>query len=151
MKNRDKYLKVLENIERFQKIREVEYKNTPLITRVSAVLLDEAQNMNGMKKLWGSLVDQISFVKYNPWENVYQSPLSNVAEPCSDLWRRMFVWWDGKINPCDVDYKSVLSVGNINNSRVEDLWNSNEYTNLRSKHIKKNRSKLSPCKGCTVV
>ena len=72
---RGKLKKVLENIERFQKIREVEYKNTPLITRVSGVLVDEGQNMNSMKKIWGSLVDQdISFVKYNPWENVYESP-----------------------------------------------------------------------------
>ena len=71
--SRGKLKKVLENIERFQgKIREVEYKNTPLITRVSGVLVDEAQLMIAMKKLWGSLVDQISFVIYNPWENVYQ-------------------------------------------------------------------------------
>ena len=104
-----------------------------------------------MVKLWSGLVDQIAFVDYNPWENTYKQPANDITEPCSDLWRRMFIWWDGKINPCDVDYKSELSVGNIKNSRVEDLWNSNEYTNLRSKHIKKNRSKLSPCKGCTVV
>ena len=66
--------KVLKNIERFQKIREVEYSNTPIITRVSGVLVDEGQNMNSMKNIWGGLVDQISFVKYNPWENVYESP-----------------------------------------------------------------------------
>ena len=105
--------KVLKNIERFQKIRQDQYSTIPLITRVSGVLVDELQNMEAMKKLWGNLVDQISFVKYNPWENVYTSPLSEISEPCSDLWRRMFIWFDGKINPCDTDYKTDLMIGKL--------------------------------------
>ena len=36
----------------------------------------------------------------------------------------MFIWWDGKINPCDVDYKSKLSVGNVMNKKIDYLWNS---------------------------
>ena len=148
---RGKLQKVLENIERFQKIREVEYKNTPLITRVSGVLVDEAQNMNGMKKLWGSLVDQISFVKYNPWENVYQSPLSQVAEPCSDLWRRMFVWFDGKMNPCDTDYKSDLITGNVREVSLSYAWRGENYTRLRKSHVNGQRVNVSPCNRCVVV
>lgn len=148
---RGKLKKVLENIERFQKIREVEYKSTPLITRVSGVLVDEAQNMNGMKKLWGGLVDQISFVKYNPWENVYQSPLSNVAEPCSDLWRRMFVWFDGKINPCDTDYKSDLITGNVREVSLSNAWRGENYTRLRKSHTNGQRKNVSPCNRCVVV
>ena len=148
---RGKLKKVLENIERFQKIREVEYKNIPLITRVSGVLVDEAQNMNGMKKLWGSLVDQISFVKYNPWENVYQSPLSNVAEPCSDLWRRMFVWFDGKMNPCDTDYKSDLITGNVREVSLSYAWRGENYTRLRKSHVNGQRVNVSPCNRCVVV
>jgi radical SAM protein with 4Fe4S-binding SPASM domain len=148
---RGKLKKVLENIERFQKIREVEYKNTPLITRVSGVLVDEAQNMNGMKKLWGSLVDQISFVKYNPWENVYQSPLSQVAEPCSDLWRRMFVWFDGKMNPCDTDYKSDLITGNVREVSLSYAWRGENYTRLRKSHVNGQRENVSPCNRCVVV
>ena len=49
-----------------------------------------------MVKYWGDLVDQIAFVDYMPWENVYKSKYSEVQTPCSDLWRRMFVWWDGQ-------------------------------------------------------
>ena len=45
----------------------------------------------------------------------------------------MFIWWDGKINPCDVDYKSKLSVGNVMNKKIDYLWNSDFYNNLRKK------------------
>ena len=143
--------RVLKNIERFQKIRDTEYRGTPLITRVSGVLVKEAQNMEAMKNLWGSLVDQISFVKYNPWENVYTSPLSSVEEPCSDLWRRMFVWFDGKINPCDTDYKSELAAGNVKDESLEKIWQGDSYSQLRSNHETGNRSAINPCNRCIVI
>ena len=42
----------------------------------------------------GDLVDHEAFVDYNPWENSYEKAPNGLATPCSDLWRRMFVWWD---------------------------------------------------------
>lgn len=143
--------KVLKNIELFQSIREKKYPNNKIITRVSGVKFNEKQNFEDMVKLWSGLVDQVAFVDYNPWENTYLQPTNKITDPCSDLWRRMFIWWDGKINPCDVDYKSELSVGNINNSTIEKLWNSDQYNRLRTDHLKNRRSNLTPCRGCTVV
>ena len=102
---------VLKNIERFQKIRETKYPKNPIISRVSGVKYSKEQKFDDMINLWDGLVDQIAFVDYNPWENSYQKEPNHLKSPCSDLWRRMFVWWDGKVNPCDVDYKSKLSVG----------------------------------------
>ena len=104
-----------------------------------------------MQQLWGGLVDQISFVKYNPWENVYSSPKSNVTKSCSDLWRRMFVWFDGKINPCDTDYKSVLEIANISKNRISEAWLGNNYGQLRSDHLLGKRSNVNPCNRCVVV
>jgi radical SAM protein with 4Fe4S-binding SPASM domain len=143
--------RVLRNIERFQKIRETQYSSSSVISRVSGVLVEEDQNMESMKKLWGSLVDQISFVKYNPWENVYDSPLSHVSQPCSDLWRRIFVWYDGKVNPCDTDYKSVLKVGNVKDQPLTKVWRNDQYELLRKTHLSKKRNELSPCNRCVVV
>jgi len=143
--------RVLRNIERFQEIRETQYSSTSIISRVSGVLVKEAQDMESMKKLWGGLVDQISFVKYNPWENIYDSPLSNVSQPCSDLWRRMFVWFDGTTNPCDSDYRSTLQVGNIVRSSIDKIWSSKSYQRLRNHHHQGKRSKMEPCRRCTVV
>ena len=104
-----------------------------------------------MEKYWGDFVDQVAFVNYVPWENVYQSKYSGIQTPCSDLWRRMFVWWDGKVNPCDVDYKSKLSVGDIKNSNISELWKSDAYNKLRQQHETKLRSNASPCNRCVVV
>ena len=143
--------KILANIKRFQEIKIKNYPKSKIITRVSGVKVNSQQNLNDMEKFWGSFVDQVAFVDYCPWENVYKSKLSNVETPCSDLWRRMFVWWDGKVNPCDVDYKSELSSGDIKNYNISELWKSNNYINLRKKHIENLRNTVSPCNKCVVV
>ncbi|MBT5469291.1 MAG: radical SAM protein [Nitrospina sp.] len=144
--------RVLKNIERFQNIREKQYPRTKLITRVSGVLFDkEKQNMDSMQNLWGNLVDQVSFVSYNPWENIYDAKPNNIKSPCSDLWRRMFIWYDGTVNPCDSDYRSTLKIGSILDNPVNTLWHSSRYESLRATHIKKMRSGMNPCSKCVVT
>ena len=147
-----KKLRVNGNLETtLRNIKKKHYPENKIITRVSGVKFSKEQNFESMKKLWGELVDQIAFVDYNPWENSYEKKPNNIKTPCSDLWRRMFIWWDGKANPCDVDYKSHLCVGNKNNKTIKEIWNSKEYNNLRETHINQNRSSVSPCNACTVI
>ena len=143
--------KIVKNIEKFQEIRFKKYKNSKIITRVSGVKVNKEQKLHDMEKYWGDLADQVAFVDYLPWENVYLSKYSKIKTPCSDLWRRMFVWWDGKVNPCDVDYKSKLSVGYTKNNNISNLWQSSSYRKLREQHIKKLRRGVSPCNRCAVV
>lgn len=142
---------VLGNIERFQKIRQTQYSSVPVITRVSGVQFSDDQSLDSMQRVWGNLVDQVAFVQYNPWENVYSRDIASLAEPCSDLWRRMFVWWDGKVNPCDVDYKSTLSVGTFPEHTLSALWRSSGYSGLRDAHLHGRRECIGPCNRCAVV
>lgn len=143
--------KTIANIKKFKEIHNKHYTNNKIITRVSGVKFSKEQNFEEMKNLWGDLVDQVAFVDYNPWENSYEKKPNGLSTPCSDLWRRMFIWWDGKINPCDVDYKSKLSVGNVMNKKIDNLWNSDFYNNLRKKHLENKRQSISPCNSCTVI
>ena len=143
--------KILKNIEQFQKIRMKDFPKSKIITRVSGVKVNKQQNLSEMEKYWGDLVDQVAFVDYMPWENVYESKFSKVSHPCSDLWRRMFVWWDGKVNPCDVDYKSKLSMGYIKNTNISEIWKSDSYKKLRHQHESKLRKDTSPCNRCILV
>ena len=142
--------KIVKNIERFQEIRSKHF-NSKIITRVSGVKVRKEQKIEKMNKFWGNLVDQVAFVDYVPWENVYQSQKTNIEKPCSDLWRRMFVWWNGDTNPCDVDYKSKLMVGSIKDKNIKELWNSESYVLLRNKHSAKNRKQITPCNRCNVI
>ncbi|MDA9616631.1 SPASM domain-containing protein, partial [Alphaproteobacteria bacterium] len=68
-----------------------------------------------------------------------------------DLWRRCFVWWDGKMNPCDVDYRSFLSPGNVEVEPLSEIWTGKGYSTLRKNHLEVQRQSLTPCQGCVSV
>lgn len=143
--------RVLNNIERFQKIRETQYPDANLITRVSGVQYHKDQDFGSMEHLWSGLVDQVAFVDYVPWETTYERDINEITQPCSDLFRRMFVWADGRVNPCDVDYLSTLSVGNTMDVSLSDLWTGDAYAQMREKHLNKQRGNISPCDRCSFV
>ncbi len=146
-----KLQKILDNIKMFRAVKEKHYASSEIITRVSGVRFSDEQSMPSMIDGWGPIVDQVCFVKYNPWENVYESLVNQVSLPCTDLWRRMFVWFDGTVNPCDTDYKSTLSVGNIKEKNISELWLGEEYESLRKVHLANQRQTVNPCRRCTVV
>ena len=143
--------RVYKNIKRFREIQERHYPQSRVLTRVAGVKFSGTDELQLMENFWGKLVDQVAFVKYNPWENSYGQPVNDVKEACSDLWRRMFVWWDGKINPCDVDYKSHLCIGSIKSDTLSNLWKSSKYMLLREDHLTKNRLGCEPCSRCVFV
>ena len=84
----------------------------------------------------------------NRWDT-YHNPKDIAGQsPCNYLWERMYIWYDGKVNPCDADYKSKLSYGNVNNNSIKEVWNSNEYNNFKETHLKGLRNSLIPCDRC---
>ncbi|MDE2040059.1 MAG: radical SAM protein [Elusimicrobia bacterium] len=143
--------KVLANVRMFAEIKARRYPRSRAITRVSGVKVEGSGNLGQMERLWGDFVDQVAFVSYNPWENAYTAAPTGVEAPCSDLWRRLFVWWDGRVNPCDVDFKSTLSVGSFKSSEIPELWRSEAYERLRADHLEKKRSGLPLCSRCAVI
>ncbi|MBT4889507.1 MAG: radical SAM protein [Rhodospirillales bacterium] len=143
--------RVLENIRMFAEIRAKHYPNSRTITRVSGVDFSDKQDFGEIEKFWNDYVDQVAFVDYNPWVSVYDADATNVSDACSDLWRRTFVWWDGRVNPCDVDYLSTLSTGNIVESSLSDIWIGAAYQKLRQAHLDNRRNGLLPCKNCSLI
>ena len=122
-----------------------------MITRVSGVKVNSEQDLGEMEEFWSRHVDQVAFVDYNPWENVYDSDKKNISTPCSDLWRRLFIWWDGKVAPCDVDYLTTLTNETITKSSISEIWNGNIYKKLRNKHLSGFRQNIEPCSRCVVI
>jgi radical SAM protein with 4Fe4S-binding SPASM domain len=143
--------RILENVRRFAEIRSRHYPKSRTITRVSGVRFSDEQDFDAVRSFWQDYVDQVAFVDYNPWENAYEQPANGIDTPCSDLWRRAFVWWDGRINPCDVDYKSTLCAGRVQKDGISQVWRDDGYERLRQDHLSGRRQTRGPCKGCAVV
>lgn len=146
-----KLKRVVENIKLFVEIKDKHYPQSTMITRVSGVKVEGSSTLPEMVSLWGSLVDQVAFVNQNPWHNTYDRPPNGIESACSELWLRMFVLFDGRVNPCENDYLGSLCVGNATEKSLSELWRSPAYTTLRDRHLQMKRGSLSPCKGCPVL
>ena len=146
---------VYKNIARFQKIRIEQYPHSKLQTKVSGVKIsDTDQDFGQMVEFWKDHVDEVAFVHYNPWQSAYENEINEIETPCSELWRRMFIWQNGDVNPCDYDYKTTIFYGmtpNIKNLSITEIWRSELYQELRNKHLNKNRKLAEPCKRCISV
>ena len=146
-----KFEVIMKNLEMLKRIREKNYKNSKMIIRISGVKVNTSQSVEEMNKFYKEFADQISLTQYLPWESAYENTENEIEEECSELYRRMFVWQDGKANPCDYDYKSTLSKWNVNTESIKSIWNSDYYNEIRNIHKTKQRSKIEPCKRCVSI
>ncbi len=142
---------VRRNVETFSELKARKYNDSPMIIRISGVRLNDQQGIDDMERFWGGHADIVAFTNYNPWQSSYENPENNITDPCSELWRRMFLWWDGKVNPCDYDYKSQLSKWAFPERSLSDIWLSDFYEELRANHLAARRCAHEPCRRCIVT
>ena len=142
---------VVDNIKKFAEIRREFYPESKCATRVSGVRVDKELDVEEFKLFWEKYVDHVVLVEMeNRWDT-YHNPLEVGAEkPCEYLWERMYVWFDGKCNPCDADYKSELELGSIKKNSLKEIWHNRRFSEIREKHIRNQRNSCYPCDRCPI-
>ena len=143
--------KIVSNVKMLFNIRKNYYKDSGTEIRVSGV--DYYKNLNRKKfqEFWSSMSDNVSATyAVERWDTYNNEKDERTLNPCSYLWDRMYIWFDGKCNPCDADYKSYLSYGDVKNNTIKDVWNGEKLKNHRSIHMAKKRSELIPCDRCGI-
>ncbi len=145
------YDQVLNNVKLYNEIKK-EYKNINTVTRISGVKVEEEQDEKKFCEFWKPYADEVVMKKaFSRWDTYNNDVMNDFLEPCSYIWERMYIWFDGKVNPCDADYKSYLSYGNVNEKTIKEIWNSKEYKNLQKIHTNKTRNKITPCDRCGIA
>ncbi len=150
IRRKAKFEKVVANIKMFMDIRQREFPNHRTSVRVSGVKVDQKQDREMYNKFWSELVDHVVLVDIlDRWDTYNNDPLDpEMLDPCVVLWERMYVWWDGTVNPCDVDYKSTLGIGNVHDSSIRELWTGEKYEAMRQKHLGGQRHHYEVCAQC---
>lgn len=139
---------VLSNVKKYCEIKKA-YKNCKTITRVSGLKVYKEQSESKFYEFWSKYADEVVFKEVSQrWDTYNNAIHEDLSKPCNFIWERMYVWYDGKVNPCDADYKSYLSYGNVNNNTIKQIWSSKAFNDLKMKHLNKERNKLVPCDRC---
>lgn len=132
------YEKVIANIERFIAIRNAAGKKLPLV-RVSFLLNEiNAHEQEQFQQMWAEKVDYVSFQRYVPI-STHDDDLShakkenptNGVRMCSYPWESLFVHGDGVVVPCAAHRGRYISVGNINEVSLYEIWHSDAMNELR--------------------
>jgi len=143
--------KVVKNVDMLFNIRNKYYPESIIEIRISGI--DNERNLDRKKfeDFWIKRSDHVSAAyPLERWDTYKNKTATDIKDPCENLWDRMYVWFDGKVNPCDADYKSYLSYGNANDYDLKELWNNKIISNIRNNHSNNNRGKLNPCDRCGV-
>tara|TARA_Y100000816_G_scaffold277043_1_gene246792 strand:+ start:381 stop:1538 length:1158 start_codon:yes stop_codon:yes gene_type:complete len=149
LRKNSNFEKILKNIDTLYKMRSEQYPNSITEIRVSGVDFEKKLDKKKFKDFWIKRSDHVSAGDpLERWDTYNNDVHLDINDPCEQLWDRMYVWFDGKVNPCDADYKSKLSFGNLKNSSIKDVWNNKQIELLRESHICGSRSNYDPCNKC---
>ena len=146
-----KFEKVVSNTAMLHRIREKQYPDCKTEIRVSGVDYYKNLDRKNFSNFWSSYCDSVTCSSaVERWDTYNNEPQKELNSPCSFLWDRMYVWFDGVCNPCDADYKSYLSYGNVQDKTIKDVWNGSRIQELRQTHKSGKRTSINPCDRCGI-
>lgn len=71
--------------------------------------------------------------------------------PCMYPWCSLHIYWDGTVLPCCMDFHARFPLGNVRETRLLDLWNSERMRELRGR-LAGGRYRESPlCASCDML
>ncbi len=142
---------IVKNVKMLFETRK-KFKNPLTEIRVSGIDYYKSTNKNIFHDFWIKISDEVTIGDaIERWDTYNNTIHPDINDPCEMLWDRMYIWFDGKVNPCDADYKSYLSYGNVNEYSIKKLWNNHIIKNIRNKHTANQRSEIDPCNKCGVT
>lgn len=140
---------VLMQVKRFHEIRERHYPKARTVTRVSATLFRPDQDTERIRRFWSEIADEVALHTAWPFWDSYHAPISDIVQPCALLWERVYIWWDGVVNPCDIDYKSMLALGKMPEQSLQEIWLGDNAQGARRLHQQRLKNTLTPCNRCS--
>ena len=139
---------IVQNVNMLFEVRK-KFKNPLTEIRISGVDFYKSTDKQVFYDFWIKMSDQVTIGDaHERWDTYNNEIHPEINDPCQNLWDRMYVWFDGKVNPCDADYKSYLSYGNVNEFSIKELWNNKIIKNTRDMHLTKQRCDIDPCNKC---
>jgi len=146
---------VIENCLRFIKLRDEMNVNLQIQIR-----LTESEKNVGEIKQWRNFwlsklkpTDLVASKRMHSWGNkldTYEGENIDFQNPCISPFSTLEIFYDGVIPLCGCDYKPEYLLGNLNESTIKEIWQSNEFENYRKIHLSGERFKMPICDRCNI-
>lgn len=149
---------IVGNIARLVEYKKQRGKHLPLLRIQFTRQRDNAHETEGFVAYWKDKVDIVTVNEYSrpvdaPAESEdysadqkYSARFSETysENPCSQLWQRLAILWNGDVVPCNGEY----IIGNVVESSIAEIWKGNVLNRLRTLHMKRCVSQDAHCNAC---
>ena len=149
---------VVANIKNFIATRNARGQQLPLV-RVSFLLNDiNNHELDDFKETWIEDADYVSVQRYvpisiNPKDDLYhaidKAPVAG-KQNCSYPWESLFVHGDSVVVPCAAHRSRFISVGNVKENTLYDIWHSTAMQDLREALRTGNLANTRLCSSCII-
>lgn len=164
MRNNHRYDDLKSNILKIIKIRGNREK--PFIHVSSTMTNESKKQINAFVNYWVNIVDSVGIGKTNlsrlnthqikSFKSIdklavlkKQETIKKYYRPCTEVYQKLSIDWDGKITCCCGDYDNFLVVGNLKQESLFDIWNkSKELKTFRGILDKSMHKCLTLCSTC---
>lgn len=164
MRNSIDFTELMSTIERFYKLRGDNI--SPFITVTTSVTYEtneqiehfkrEAEKISDKVEIGTTMLDKVDFDSIPSEDSrkklieCRENELKNRKrfKFCTEVYDALTISYDGKISPCCRDAEFIMSLGNIMDSSIEELWNCDKINYFRDILKDLKYDELPLCKDC---
>ncbi len=140
-----KFEGIYENLENFIKMREKKNAKKPVI-RITTLWPAIAKVPERFYEKMSKVSDKIVVNPLKDYNIITQDKKDFIM--CQFLWERLFVGFDGLVQPCSNE-KEGFSIGDCNKDSIRDIWHSDKMKEIRALHEAGKRLEMYPCNVCS--
>jgi radical SAM protein with 4Fe4S-binding SPASM domain len=118
-----------------------EEKNYPTQIVMTKLKFKEEDIENELFLKFWEKYNVFAYIKnqHNRWLYKEEDAPVNTAEYmtrfCEFPWSSVSILQDGSVVPCPLDYEGHMTMGNVKEASLEEIWNGESYTKFREMHV----------------
>lgn len=136
------YDKIVSNILKLVKIRGD--KEKPYIHISSTMTNEDRDEVSVFVNYWQNHIDSVGFGR----TNLHEKKEYTNYRPCTEVWHKLTVKWDGQVSACCGDYDNQLVIGNMKDFTLKEIWEGEELKAIRTLLLNNRFRNLTLCKEC---
>ena len=151
--NKSQAGKARKNIEYF--INKNNKKGRPIPTLMYTLLLEDNKNeMDELKKIYYDSMDEFEVWQPHSWSNIFPK-LREIKEKRRKCYRiedfEPSIKFNGDICACSMDINHTIKYGNLSDSTIEEIYNSDSYKYYRDLNREGLIETLDTCRNCSFL
>ncbi len=152
---------VIRNTQQLVELRKASHTDKPVVTVSCVVQKDNYTELTTQLEHFRRLFKEVGAVNVGVVDSRKDDKTKSVLNlqveaktkrvyPCQRLWLELVVLSSGKVVLCCMDYNGSVELGDLNSQRIEEIWESSKFSNIKQLHLTRQGTAISLCSTCKV-